>query len=93
MSAQDSFAAAMVNDQIGTVAHETGRSSLAAFCIFYLRHHFSLTSCRMHTEVGVLLQKAATVRNARIAIAAPRGSRHRCGESLAMHRARRLWSG
>lgn len=63
----------MLNRQMGAVARDLGRTSLQAFCRIYLSHHFGLPPCRMHLEVGKLLESAARARDARICVAAPRG--------------------
>src|SRR5262245_41903216 len=52
---------------------ESARRSLGAFARIYLHAHFSLPPSRMHSDVIGLLQRASVERDARIAIAAPRG--------------------
>ena len=59
--------------RLGACRREAGRRSIAAFARLYLRHHFSLPPCPMHTEMFELLEEATEKRGQKTAIAAPRG--------------------
>ncbi len=49
------------------------QTSLKAFCTTYLPHHFTRPFSRMHEELFPLLEAASKERQARLAVAAPRG--------------------
>jgi len=70
---KDKFIARVLQNTIRSLQREIGRRSLRAFASIYLKAHFRLPPSVMHKELFGLLEKASAERNARIAVAAPRG--------------------
>ncbi len=66
-------AAGAMHRQMSALRREVGHSSLHMFARTYLAHHFSLAPSTMHVDMFGMLKHASRHRNARIAIAAPRG--------------------
>ena len=62
-----------VQDCVGRLRRELARDSLEMFVQAYLPAHFRLPPSPMHVELFEMLQNASHRRNARIAVAAPRG--------------------
>lgn len=63
----------ILQDRLGKLCREAGRKSLQIFANTYLPAHFKVQSSSMHLELISMLEEATLKRNARIAIAAPRG--------------------
>ncbi len=59
--------------RLSALRRELGRASLHVFARTYLAAHFRLSPSIMHVQMLGLLERASKERNARIAIAAPRG--------------------
>ena len=66
-------AAAEIRSQISTLRHRVGKTSLHAFSRTYLSAHFRLPPSAMHRDIFAMLETVSLERNARIAVAAPRG--------------------
>src|SRR6185436_2013548 len=62
-----------IQERIRRYRREAARASIETFARVYLRAHFSLPPSPMHRDLFAFLQAASTERNARLAIAAPRG--------------------
>src|SRR5712691_150270 len=77
-----------IQDRIREHRREAARGSIEVFSRIYLRPHFSLAPSSMHRDLFTFLQSASTERNARLAIAAPRGHAKSTVTSLAYV----LWS-
>jgi predicted phage terminase large subunit-like protein len=81
-------AKAQIQDRIRECRREAARASIEAFARIYLGAHFSQPPSPMHCDLFAFLQAASTDRNARLAIAAPRGHAKSTVTSLAYI----LWS-
>ncbi len=66
-------AAAEIRSQISTLRRGVGKTSLHVFSRTYLSAHFRLPPSSMHRDIFVMLETVSLERNARIAVAAPRG--------------------
>ena len=62
-----------IRHRLSALRREAARHSLRIFAETYLPAHFSLPPSEMHSELFKLLEQATAERNARLALAAPRG--------------------
>ncbi len=72
-SVRSAAAAHLMRNRLGELRREAGRESLRVFAQIYLSAHFRLPPSSMHLELFKMLEEATRKRNARIAVAAPRG--------------------
>ncbi len=64
---------ALISAEIVQARRNTGAQSPQQFAEAYLQSHCNLPFSRMHEEIFSLLKEITVKRNARVAIAAPRG--------------------
>ncbi len=72
-SVRSAAAAHLMRNRLGELRREAGRMCLQVFAKTYLPAHFKVPSSSMHVELISMLEEATRRRNARLAIAAPRG--------------------
>ncbi len=72
-SVRSTAAAHMMRNRLGELRREASQTSLRVFATTYLRAHFGLPPSSMHKKLFKLFERATHNRNARLAIAAPRG--------------------
>ncbi len=72
-SVRNAAAAHLMRSRLGELRREAGRKCLQVFAKTYLPAHFTVPPSSMHVELISMLEEATRKRNARLAIAAPRG--------------------